>query len=115
MQWDAARLAALPAVNALMRNRLSWNIGSRTDFSITANAREQNEPADKQAVHRRTRPAHGVPVVRLDAVGDRDQHGAKAEGEGDVAPPVDTAGLPFAVVAKLAVGPHRSENTPPAR
>ena len=34
----------------------------------------------------------------------------RPSGEGDVAPPVDAAGLPFAVVTQLAVGPHRSED-----
>ena len=39
-----------------------------------------------------------------------DQDGAEAEGKRDVAPPVDAAGMPLAVVAKLAVGPHRAED-----
>jgi hypothetical protein len=43
--------------------------------------------------------------VGLNAVGDGDQHRAQADGEGDVAPPVDARGVALAVVAQLQVCP----------
>jgi hypothetical protein len=56
-------------------------------------------------------PAHGVVPIRLEAVGDGDEDGAEADGEGDVAPPVDTAAVSFRGVTQHAVGPQRSEHT----
>src|SRR6202020_501560 len=72
--------------------------------------RQQQDAAGGQADDRRSGPAGGVAGVRLDAVGDGDQDGAQADGEGDVAPPVDPAGVPLTVVAQLAVGPEGPED-----
>ena len=104
------RPATLPAVKARMRNRLSWNIGSAILVSITANAASSAAPPDSRPMTPGFDPAHGVVPVGLDAHGDADQDGAQADREGDVAPPVDPARVPLAVVPELAVGPQRAEH-----
>ena len=45
---DTTRPATLPAVNARMRNRLSWNIGSAILVSITTNAASSAAPPDSR-------------------------------------------------------------------
>ena len=71
---------------------------------------QQGDAADELAEHDRGLPAHRVVPVGLDAVGDADEDRAEAEGERDVAPPVDLAAPPHAVVAQLQVGPQRAED-----
>src|SRR5262249_17483129 len=74
---------------------------------------QQYQTANEQVEHGWIRPTHGVPVIRLDTAGDSDQHRAETESKGDIAPPVDTALMAFAVVPQLAVGPERSEHSDP--
>ena len=99
----------LPAVKARMRNRPSWNIGSATLVSITTNATSSARRGEHAETTGFVQPMV-CSAVRLDAVGDADQDRAQAEGEGDVAPPVDPAAVPLAVVAQPAVGPHGAED-----
>jgi len=49
---------------------------------------EYGQAAEDQRQHQRTGPAHGVPAVRLNAVGDPDQDRDQPHGEREVAPPV---------------------------
>ena len=70
---------------------------------------QEEDAAGEQADHERVGPAHGVAAVGLDAVGDGDQDGRQADGEGDVPPPVDpTATLP-ACLTESGVGPPGPE------
>jgi hypothetical protein len=72
---------------------------------------EEDGARGEQAADDRIGPAHAVVSIRLEAVGDGDEDGAEADGEGDVAPPVDPAAVSFTGVTQHAVGPHRSEHT----
>ena len=63
-----------------------------------------------RAVHAGVGPAHRMVLVRMHAIGGADEHGPEADGESDVAPPVDTAAMALAVVAQFAVGPERAED-----
>jgi hypothetical protein len=65
--------------------------------------REQQDAADDAPVDERVCPAHRVAAVGLDARGDADQDRGQADGERDVAPPVDFPAMPLTVVAELEV------------
>ncbi len=71
---------------------------------------QHDQPADDGREHERAGPAHGVAVVWLDAVGDPHQHRDQADGERDVAPPVDPGRPALAQLAELQVGPERAEH-----
>ena len=100
----------LPAVNALILNKLSWNIGSAILRSMTQNTASSSHPAAQQADHLGAGPAHGLAVIGLDAHRDPDQDRAQAQGEGDVAPPVHARGMPLPHLLEPQVGPHRAEH-----
>ena len=72
--------ATFPAVNARMRNRLSWNIGSATLAFDQDERRQQRDAAERAARYTAglVQPIVCV-AVGLDAVGERDQDGAEAE------------------------------------
>ena len=74
------------------------------------NAASSAAPPDSRPRTLGFSPAHAVVPVGLDALGDADQDRPQADREGDVAPPVDPARVPLAVVAELAVGPQRAEH-----
>jgi hypothetical protein len=71
---------------------------------------EQDQAARDQADHGGIGPAHAVAVIRLDALGDADQDGAEADGERDVAPPVDAGAVPLSGLLEPQVGPQRAEH-----
>ncbi len=58
-----------------------------------------------------TGPTHGVAPVGLDAVGDGDHHQHEAEGERDVARPVDPRSIAVAHLAELDVAPDSAEQS----
>src|ERR1039457_246541 len=107
---DTTNPATLPAVKARMRNRLSSIIGSATLVSDDHECRQQQHAPKEETLDQGVRPAHGVIPVGLDAVGDGDQDGAQAHGEGDIAPPVDVTAVSLTGVSKLAIGPDRPED-----
>ena len=55
-------------------------------------------------------PPHGVPAVGQEAVGDPDQDEDQADGEGDVAQPVDLGRRAHPSVLELHVRPGRAED-----
>ena len=70
---------------------------------------EQHEQAAADlGDHLGARPAHRVVAVGLDAVGDPDHDRDQADGEGDVAPPVDLGRLALGQVAQLGKAPDRA-------
>ena len=71
---------------------------------------QEREAADQRGQDAGRGPAHRVPAVRLDAVGDPDHDRDQAHGERDVAPPVDPRLAARAQVDELAVGPDRPEH-----
>jgi len=75
-----------------------------------AEDREHHDPAADQTEHQRAHPALGVVSVRLDAVGDADQHRDQPGGEGQVAPPVELGRVALAELTQLQVGPDRAEH-----
>ena len=76
---EPIRLAAFPAANARIRNRLIRNIGSAILVSMIPNDDQQHDAADQAGQHPGVGPAGGVAAVGLDAVGDRGQQSAGAE------------------------------------
>ena len=72
---------------------------------------EEHDAAEQRREHERRGPAHRVPAVGLDPVGDADHDADEPEREGDVAPPVDPRGPPRADLAQRAVGPDRGDET----
>ncbi len=71
---------------------------------------EHGGAAEQPGQDPRVGPAHGVPAVGLDAVGDRGEQRGQADGEGDVAPPVDAARAADAGLAQRAVGPDGADH-----
>jgi len=59
-----------------------------------AEEREHGQAAEDQRQHQRAGPAHRVPAVGLNAVGDPGQHRDQTHGEGHVAPPVQRGRTP---------------------
>src|SRR5207344_2708629 len=70
-----------------------------------AERRQQRGPAKQPGQDQRAGPAHRVPAVGLDAVGDADQDADQADREGDVAQPVDPGLGPDPDLAEAQVGP----------
>ena len=62
-------------------------------------------PSTKRTEHEGAGPAHDVPAVGLDAVGDADHQRHQADGEGEVPAPVD-------VVVALARAPRAASCRP---
>ncbi len=71
--------------------------------------REHRDPAQERGEDPGIGPAHRVPAVGQDPVGDADEHRDEADGEGDVAEPVDLGLGAMAAVLELEVGPHGPE------
>ena len=102
---EMAKPATLPALNARMRNRLELDHRRRRPSLDRDEGGQQRQAPDHQRQHERAGPAHRVVSVGLNPVGDADQHGAEADGEADVAPPVDPGAPPLANLTQLPVGP----------
>jgi hypothetical protein len=70
---------------------------------------QDGQAAEDPTEHFGVRPPHGVPAIGLNAVDDPGEQGDQADGEGDVAQPVDFRGDPDAVVPQLQIGPRGAE------
>ncbi len=103
-------MATLPALKARMLNRLNWIIGSVTRDSMTTKATSNRTPVVNVASTNGLRQPVGCPpcgwIPEVIAI----RIGRQPDGNGDVAPPVDAAAVPFAVVAQPAVGPDGAED-----
>jgi len=95
-----------------IRNRLTLNIGSALLASITVGKKEHPRCRRRPGHSREDdgfRPIHAV-VPYADTVVTADQDGAQADGEVNVAPPVDPPGVAGPGFPELAVGPQRPEH-----
>ena len=112
---EASQPARLLAANARIRNSRRRTIGAGARASTTPKATSRTTPPSMPGKHdRRVRPAHRVPVVGLDAVGDRGQDRQQAGREQPVAPPVDAPVRGAGAVADFAqarVGPDGAEDS----
>ncbi len=80
--------------------------------SINSEGDQEEHAAAGKSEHARAGPAHRMVAVGPDPVGDRDHDQDQADGEGDVARPVDLrAPLRTAQLTQLHVGPDGSEQT----
>ena len=66
---------------------------------------EDGDAAEDLGQHDRAGPAHGVPAVGQEPIGDADEDEDQAGGEGDVAQPVDGGGGAHTAVLELEIGP----------
>ena len=109
---EARKLAALPAVKARMRKSERRNIGWVTLVSMIPKTTRMAMPPKISLKHHGAGPAHGVPAVGQQAVGDADQDEDQPDGEGDVAEPVDVGRGAHAAVLELHGRPTRCRATP---
>ncbi len=71
---------------------------------------QDRQATNHRAEHPGVGPAHRVPAVGLDAVGDPDQQYDQPAGERRVSPPVHRGALPHPVVPEFGVGPEGPEH-----
>ena len=72
---------------------------------------EEQEAKAQFGEYTRAAPGHQVAAIRLDAVVDADEDQDEADGEGDVAPPVEPAVLLLdAHVLEAEIRPHRADD-----
>ena len=105
----ARKLARTPLVKARILNSCSRNIGWATLVSMMQKATSRPDPDHQGAEDRRAGPAHDVMAVGLDAVGDAHHDQDEAEGEGDVAGPVDAGRPPGAGLVEFEVAEDGGE------
>ncbi len=108
----AARNAArFPAANARTLNSVEVEHRVR-DLRLDEAERDQQEHAAcERREHERRGPAHRVPSVRLDAVGDPDHHQDQACRERRVSPPVDPCRFANTEIAQRVIRPDGRDDT----
>ena len=107
---EARKLAMLPGGEGADAEQGEAEHRLRTWVSMIPKTTRTAMPPKISASTFGTGPAHRVPPVGQQAVGDADQDEDQADGEGDVAEPVDLGRRAHAAVLELRVGHDGAED-----